>query len=549
MHGSQGQTPNSQPNLMVNSFVKEAEKILRSRITLTWLVTCCFIFLPLYIASSIMIWLYSHRVESVVKEFKDVDQNWKSDMIFELRPIPNLLVPEGMYITEWEGTFPGTRADCYCPKNANSESDKFKGRTCKGPDENTNCYLVPATPEVKLNRWLNGQTIYVVKAKETSFLESYKKINENGECKEGTHHCGDKDSKSKGICIDDTYQGCPITDIKSVYSQGYFSVYFNGFKMYVTNLPLGNPLAETNIAESHVCLKRDTFSITEGRNRYPPLKGSIKDCIQDSLAVAPLQRGERQLFAENNIDFSQFPDYDVSDNYMYKLFGIRFTEWSPLCKEEVDDVLISSQDMKELKKSSDLLWVFSLVVLIFLPISVFAMLYFILRWAQLKIHNSRGFCIFFIVFIVGTVFILPCVVSTYTQTNKLKLKLSNLASKQCGSEYTNAIISSNNQRFDTELVKFAKWWFWMSVLAFSLFIINSVYVLVNMMKKLVSESYLRKGLQDMGLGYQNIELPERGDTSYSQTLASEHIRGVNMRSASNPFDDATNKSVQQFRPS
>jgi len=426
--------------------------------------------------------MFKSRVEGMEQSFVGLSSNWKTDLIFELRTDPNLPVPDGMYVTKWEGTFPGIKADCYCPSSSSSRSSStyhrgYQGRGCIGWDEGLYCTDIPSAASKKLDKWIDGQSLYLLRARGTNFMDTYKAMDSSGNCANGYHQCGDKNSKLKGMCVPNKFAGCPISDIRSQPAPGYTPIPFRSFTLYITSLPTMNPIADAIISEHHLCFSRGDYALTPGRTRYPPLLGSSDSCVADSSAREVSTYGEDDYLRMNSIDARKYYKWDVSNGYIYKLFAAPVMEWSPACYDEIPAMENRVVEMGDLRSSYKTLFVLLIISCVLITIGCCASIFSVLSFEESS-HSDIPYYVGTAVLLLSFLIILPSMFIVFTKSIKIGNDFERLANKKCGNDIVNANFASMSDTYNSRIENWAKWWFWLLLIGFIVQLIAAIVVIL-----------------------------------------------------------------------
>ena len=212
----------------------------------------------------------------------------------------------------------------------------IKDRVCNSTESQSGCTSIPATDSRTLENWINGQRIYGVKIKSTSFLDTYKDIYSDGRCKSADlMHCGNIDSKSKGVCLPSKFGRCPLTDPSSSSVVGYNISIFAGFSLYHSNSNQNNPISDLAIREHHLCFNRSQYPLTPGRSKYALMLGEYEQCRIDNSAWHLGEMDETTFYDINNLNYKMFPEFGSPDGGMMRLMAARPVDWRPECSAAV----------------------------------------------------------------------------------------------------------------------------------------------------------------------------------------------------------------------
>ena len=167
---------------------------------------CCGVAGPLACLISALIFFIDleSRCSLALNMVGSLVADWHSDKIYDITSDPNRPLPSSdFYLERWNGVWPGTREDCSCmefavSKNKGISREVFRGEKCTTGQLETGCKKVLATSRRNMDKWTNSQQLFAVKAKNTSFLDTYLEIDASGSCKNANFvHCGDKNSRLK----------------------------------------------------------------------------------------------------------------------------------------------------------------------------------------------------------------------------------------------------------------------------------------------------------------------------------------------------------------
>ena len=211
------------------------------------------------------------------------------------------------------------------------------------------------TPERKLWNWPTHNKYCGKRESQFAFEIVYKNMFRDGSCKNGFKRCGDDKTIGKGICVPDGSE-CPLTSVKlsesSPNSEDYQEIEGNGKNLYFSNKPIGPPVVDLDLSESHICSNLNVRSITKGRNDYPLIRKSAGKKCQIDTRYEDLYdaAGERTLFDLNNVVYFGLPGFQTSDQYLWKGLGRGVIQFSPSCQSLVPEILQSAVEIQSVKK-------------------------------------------------------------------------------------------------------------------------------------------------------------------------------------------------------
>ena len=415
---------------------------------------CCCCAFPLLIAAFAVVCVAYSRQKEFSDNFQNLGGNWKQNVVVGITNTDQVPLKEGQYVDRWQGNYPGTMDGCYCSTSAYywRVSQGMKTRSCNWNETRAGCREIPSTPAKTLPKWINSQEIYVIRQRNTSFLENYSKLNADGTCAEGFRNCGNKESKSKGFCIQNSVAECPITDISSDIKPGYQQVAFLGFVMFTSRAADNNPIVDTLIRESHLCYSRQDFGITPGRKRYELLKGDYANCIKDDSGMSLGELGEADLFDINGVDYKGLINYSSDNKYRYKLLSSRVTEWAPACFPLVKDISARAEDSKSLDSTFFTLFVLYIISFV-VSLFCFIRIVYVFAHENKKTGYLLVFALRFILFIV----ILPSLFSVNTKCNNISKFVTEISTKDCSTAPVNNMFRELSQKFNSSVISMNTW--------------------------------------------------------------------------------------------
>ena len=329
-----------------------------STTSFTQIVWCggCLGSLAMLIISFVYANLARKEFTRVKDSFGSLVSNWDSDLVFDLTSDPSYALPDSSYYLDgWTGQWPGTKNSCYCNQD-NASKTKYaknkvlegtKDRDCNSTESYYGCVDIPATDSKTLENWINGQKMYAVKIKDTSFLDTYNDISSDGKCKSvDLMHCGNINSKSKGVCLPSKIGRCPLTDLSSNSVADYNTSSFVGFSLYHSSSNQNNPLSDLAIREHHLCFIRSQYPLTPGRSKYILMLGEYEQCRIDNSAWHVGEMDETTFYDINNLNYKMFPEFGSTDRNKMRMIGARTFDWTPGCSDTVPTMASKQDDLK-----------------------------------------------------------------------------------------------------------------------------------------------------------------------------------------------------------
>lgn len=423
---------------------------------------CCGAFL-LYIASFVVFLYAKSRMEQIKDNFSNIVGNWQNDLIFEILNTSNIENKHNTYISTWAGYFPGTFDGCYCFTSSYYMNVQvgLHERQCNYNETWVGCANLIARPPQTLNRWIDDQEISVLKIRGTSFLDTFDKIKEDGTCVDGYIHCGNKLSKSKGVCIPKTIGRCPVTEIQSIKGDGLTEVKLGKYSLYYGSNSSLNPISDVNITESHLCLSRTDFPVTPGRPRYPLLQGYHENCQIDKEAISMMSMGEREFFDLNNVRYQGLIEYDVGNSYAYHLMAGRPVEWAPKCAGLVPDMMENSQKSQDVYSQYKILMVLFIISLIGVIVCCFFMFAVIIPG-----NDAKSSWIVFFITLIFYAMVFPSFAIISLGADDMSSDLKKVVAFNCSTAYTQENLIDLDNRFYDKVIYKNQWWIWLGVSSF-----------------------------------------------------------------------------------
>jgi hypothetical protein len=231
----------------------------------------CLASLGMLISSFIFSILARNQLSTFKDSYESIISTWGQDMVFDLSlsANPALAATSSDYVVSpWASNWPGNVAGCYCPHGdaALEVSQGLSTGNCNSNQTQAGCSDIASRGPQLMSKWTSTDTIYAVRGKGTSFLQNYRRMNSAGTCQSGYKRCGNINSKSKGICIPESFVNCPLTDIRTSTAVGYSLLTLsNGAQIYHGRTDQSNSISELLIVQSHVCFIRSRLGYTAGR--------------------------------------------------------------------------------------------------------------------------------------------------------------------------------------------------------------------------------------------------------------------------------------------
>jgi hypothetical protein len=456
------------------------KELFQDKTTTLYSCLCCCCAFPLLIAAFAVVCAAYSSQKEFSDNFQNLGGNWKQDVVVGISNTDQIPLKEGQYVDRWQGNYPGTVDGCFCSSSAYywRVSAGMKTRSCNWNETRAGCREIPSTPAKTLPKWINSQEVFVIRQRNTSFMETYSKLNQDGSCVEGFKNCGNKNTKSKGFCIPNSVAECPITDISSDIKPGYQQVAFLGFVLFTSRSADNNPVIDTIIRESHLCYSRQDFGVTPGRKRYELLKGDYANCIKDDSGFSLGDIGEVDLFDINGVDYKGLINYSPDNKYRYRLLASRVTEWSPVCNGLVKDIAARAEDSKSLDSTFFSLYVIYIVTFI---IALFCFIRIVYVFAHE--NKKTGYCLVFGLRIILFIVILPSLFSVNSKCNSIIKFVSDISTKDCSTPPVNNMFRELSVKFNGSVVTLNKW---AIALAFIEIAVEFIMLLVAM--KAIGES-------------------------------------------------------------
>ena len=434
---------------------------------------CCA--MPLMVISLILFLISVQNQDSISDAIKDIGGSWSKDQVFAISSAPNPPLGADQYMDKWVGYYPGTTEGCFC-----SQSNYYRRIQAGLKDRSCNlneswyggCSKINPTQPVTLSKFIEGQEVYAVRTKGTSFKENYDKMKSDGSCASGYKNCGNKDSKSKGFCIKESIQGCPLTDLSSNLKPGYNMVGFNGFVIYTSNSAgINNPITDLNITEDHLCQMKKFFPVTPDRQRYRLLKGYSGSCYKDENAISLGEIGETELFDLNGVDYKNLIQFQTSNDFKYKLFAARLVEWSPDCKDMVVEVGNKSNDAQTLQDS------FSTVKIVYIIVTIISLFLFF-RFVCVESGPIKVYYLLFALRLILFIILISLIFNLNTKIKGIESYLDDISSKNCSSTETNANFKDLSIKFSEKVSVYTKWYIITSIAGFFFEIVMLLIVII-----------------------------------------------------------------------
>src|SRR3990167_4371624 len=385
--------------------------------------------------------VYTRKEAYLLRDgFKSMVSNWNADMVFDLSLQSSPVLPspqENYYVTEWSSTWPGNIDGCYCWVS-NSRKKVSKGlqtRPCSFNETSVGCKDITDSGPQAMNKWKNSQTIYAVRGKGTSFYANYQQISAEGFCPSGYRHCGDKNSKSKGLCIPEKFGACPISDVRNSQPGGYNSLALSTSTLYYSNTSKYNSVCDLVYSQEYTCFIRTHFSTSPGRQVYELLKGDRTSCIEDPTVLSIDEIGETDLLNLNQINHQRMFGFDTSNNWKWKMMAARFIDWSPSCQDTVASISDKTADLETLGK--DYFTMFVIYIISFV-LSIIAILVQRAAWFT---RRGKQYKWFFFGRIMTFILIAPSLIICTAKSGQFLSFFKSIADLECSNSETNDIFA------------------------------------------------------------------------------------------------------------
>lgn len=444
----------------------------KQRILAATICVCCCGSLAMLIISFIWMCLARSQHTLMVDSYSSLVSNWDNDMVFDITGNANYpLLSSNYYLQPWSGYWPGTIKGCWCPIT-NSRRKVYRGlkdRGCNSNETRTSCENIAPTDKRDLTKWTAGQTIYTVRGKDTSFLDTYQKMNQDGSCVSGYKRCGNPSSVAKGLCIPEGFSSCPLTDIASTAKIGYNSVPLTGFTLYTNIDKLANPVSDLLVRESHLCFIRGQMPKTAGRDRYKLLIGDYESCQNDPTSWSLAEIGEKDYFDINDVPYGKLTTFDTNNDYKYKLFAGRYLEWSPSCSDAVPSLTKKGEDLTYIKKQMLILLILYSIVIGLMGIYNIAQVLLFIDDKK-KIYKRVYFAR-----LVAFVLVVPSLIIVTVHTGRFVKYFKNIVDIKCSTDDSNVQFEKIYTHYDQKVYKRVVV---MIVLAFCNLIVDSLVAMI-----------------------------------------------------------------------
>ena len=414
-------------------------------------IVLCLGSFGLLLTSFIFAILARNQLSTFKETYESFIANWDQDMVFDLSlsATPALAsTSTNYYVSSWGSNWPGNNPGCHC-----SSSDASLEVTvglhnggCNSNQTQAGCTDIEERGTQMMNKLMTAEIIYSVRGKDTSFLDNYRKMDSKGDCQTGYRRCGNPNSKSKGLCIANSYANCPLTDIRVTEQAAYSSLTLSsGAKIYFASADTANTISELMIVQHHACFVRGHLGYTPGRSVYQLLKGNYADCREDTLPMYLYEVGEKDLLARNNIDAGRLIEFRTSNDYKYKLAAARYVDWSVDCSDTVESMTNKQEDLKKLSK--DFLALFILYIISF-SLSTIAI---IAKTISFIADNTKLYKWMLFVRICLWIMVVPSIFITWVQSKQFTSFFLNIAELGCSDSATNAQFVALGNDFQNKL--------------------------------------------------------------------------------------------------
>ncbi len=410
----------------------------------TLLVLLVGIAWAMHTASFASIVIKRNQLRKMNEGFDSIVASWEQNLVFDLSPVEFLM--EKDYATgkseasKWQGYVPEVVEGCYCHKSNRMAKTKMgmKRQGCREQEVEAGCKQIPASAKRPLSKWVGGGELFAARVPGTSFWEMHEKMDYRGKCSAGYKNCGDPSSLSKGHCIPQSIPGCPLTDISVSSASGLSKSFaFAGFNLFFDSKPNTNPISDLLIVQDHACFLRGHYPLASGRKKYELFEATFDNCQRDDSVQQLAEIGEKDLFDLNGVPYTDMAEYDVSNNFKYKLAFARTLPWSFDCWAFISPIKNKSQELTDLKKQYNILFIIFILVFCLLH----AVIFFCILLLTCKSLNDDGkkclLILYMIVRGVTMIMLLPILsICTFKQQAHEKF-LNNIIEMECSDEAGN----------------------------------------------------------------------------------------------------------------
>lgn len=390
----------------------------------------------------------SSNVNSRQEEFSDIISNWKTNLIGN--------IGESSSESVWNGTYYGTYHGCYC-LTSDSESGVYYGlhrHECSFNETSHGCKDIPSLPQQQLTIWRHGEKTPYNRITESSFLSLYPRMDQLGNCREGSKRCGNVSSISRGICVPEEWRHCPVSRISKSsgdQSRGQSDKGVSSWNagLEFTNAEDYNPVVELTVVENRKCLNPNYQAVSPDRKVYKLQAGKpMAKCITDTRYEEADAIGEIALFEQNRIRYQGLPTFKTSNDFKWKRMYRRIIEWKPSCLEEVPFVLSVYESLSKLSWRHNLFyWVSFVLMLAIVVLQIYG-------YNQITTNKPRDEIVLFSRIRLG---IIGCMVLILLPSllagSPIAQHFKKLASMNCGDRLTQKVIENSHltMQFDFHL--------------------------------------------------------------------------------------------------
>lgn len=428
---------------------REEVGVLKSETACCCLLVC--VVLPLWFIGTKLMRTGLEEYKPAGNSLSHAFDSWKQDTIVGFSATSREpMASTNQYKTRWLGIFPFNEKACYCDPSSNGKITK--GVECNFLEENLfGCISVPKRDQKILSYWTQSQLLFLVRNRGTSFVDLYDKIDSNGVCKAGYKNCGDRNSKSKGLCIPESAGDCPFTKASLVQNAATpvphkinpnLTIYTSSNNS--TQGYTSNPFVEAKIVENFMCISSLDYSESPERRRHPLLRGYSTYCLDDPNQVILATRSENDVFRDNGVDLEadKIPNWEFKgDEQKYALVMARQLEWAPECAHLVPKYANWELPAKTLSTSESLLVIRKSVTAIF-----FVMLLFVCCGSANNLNATAWRMRYLGYFIVGILwmFLIPDTIEMFrnirdTTRDLLEIRLNHNCTTHRYNEYFNSV--------------------------------------------------------------------------------------------------------------
>lgn len=404
---------------------------------------------------------------NITGTYDNIVNNWQMPIITDFQALAAPASCPTNYNVMTNFPWDGTVAGCYCvnatgtfdtPTNASITKTTYQG-TCNTTQRNLGCGNIAATNAITMNTYNGFIYCYQTLAGKTfGTLAQY--MNDDGTCQSGYYLCGGggaTTNKLNAVCIPNgaiAGNACPIMDVSTT---AVDATYTPTGPVFISRNPNSavSLVSELVFNEGGVC-SGQVMTKTITTSNFPLNAKNYTVCTNFDSTFTKIDSGvsRKTFFVANGGNLLITPDFNTYfsstanlANYKRTYFGFQ-----PNCRVEVTNMINNQGAVNSIQGAQTGLFVIAVIVAFIIGL-IFTIVEIVLickcvegekRVSCLKCNSSQHW-INFVVKIIHLAFLIWAV----AVAGKVRGYFTNLATKNCGSSFTNDNLTNLADQINT----------------------------------------------------------------------------------------------------